>query len=193
MATKRPKTAPGFWSVRPQNPHLLNEGLQKVKTEMLNKLTRMRNANSDNWSSDSNDDQQMPPIRLSTEHGKFLDGLPDYLSYGGGRSSTYYCPCSRTMKDWRKGINMGNWEQYETSQFKGTCKGLDPLLDHCRDMGDVYHLGFAEYTWTVTEEAQRPQPRTGHYTASVTEEAIAHPEQPCPYATRASDTRARHK
>ena len=62
--------------MRPQNPHLWNEGLRKAKSEMLNKLTRMRNANSDNWSSDSDNDQQMPPIRLSIEDGEFLDGLP---------------------------------------------------------------------------------------------------------------------
>ena len=39
-ATKRPKTAPGFWPVEPQNAHLRNKGLQKSKTAMLSKLTK---------------------------------------------------------------------------------------------------------------------------------------------------------
>ena len=73
---------------------------------MLNKLERTRKNDLKEWCSDSKDDGQMPPIQLSTKHRKYLNGLPGYLSYGEGRSSTYFCPCPPAMKDWSRGINM---------------------------------------------------------------------------------------
>ena len=127
----------------------------------------------------------MPPIQLSTEHRKFLNGLPGYLSYGEGRSSTYFCPCSLAMKDWRRGVNMQDWEEEDRQQCKGTHTGLVLMLDHCRGLGDVYHLGFAEYARTVTGRVQRPQPRTGHGAASATEGTNTQPGQPSPLAARA--------
>ena len=182
----RTKTAPGFWPARQQNPHLWNERLQKAKVEMLNKLARMRKADLKEWSSDSDDDGQMTPIQLSTEHRKFLNGLPDYLSYGEGRSSTYFCPCSPVMKDWRRGINMEDWG--------GNVRpGLVPLLDHCRSLGDVYHLSFSEYARRVTGGVQRPRPRSGRGAASATDGTNAQPRQPSPSAARANDARAQHE
>ena len=55
-APKRTNTAPGFWPVRPQNPHLWNEGLQRAKVTMLNKLERTQIFELEQWSSDSEDD-----------------------------------------------------------------------------------------------------------------------------------------
>ena len=37
--------------------------------------------------------------QLQDEHHKFLAVLPSYLEYGGGRSRSYYCPCSREMAE----------------------------------------------------------------------------------------------
>ena len=81
----------------------------------------------------------------------------------------YHCPCSGTMRDWCKGINMNNWEQQARARCRGNCRELGPLLDHCRGMNEVYHLSFAEYAQILTGEAQRPPPGTGHGVASATE------------------------
>ena len=105
----------------------------------------------------------------------------------------YYCPCSGTIRDWRKGINMDNWEQDAAARCSDNFGELGPLLDRCRDINEVYHLGFAEYAQTFTGEAQRPTPGTGHGAASATEGANAHPGQPSPLAARASDARTRHE
>ena len=114
--TNRVKLAPGFWLVVPRNVHLRKEGLQKAKKAMLSGLTKIRD--SDNWSDSHSSNNKCYPgggnvIELLIEHGKFLGGLPAYPSYMGGRSSMYHCPGSGTMKDWRKAINMEDWEQDE--------------------------------------------------------------------------------
>ena len=111
VAPKRTKTAPGVWPARPQNPHLWNKGLQRAKVTMLNKLEMTQKFELEQWSSDSKDNGQMLPIQLDTEHKQFLNGLPGYLSYGEGRSSTYFCPCSPAMKDWHREINMDDLEE----------------------------------------------------------------------------------
>ena len=132
-------------------------------------------------------------IQLSIEHGKYLCGLPAYLSYGGGRSSMYHCPCSGTTKNWRKGINMDKWEQDERAQCRGNFRGPGPLLNHCRGMNKVYHLGFSEYAQILTGETQQPPTRTGHGVASATAGANTHPGQPSPHAAWVNDARTRHK
>ena len=97
------------------------------------------------------------------------------------------------MRDWRKEINMNNWERNAAARCSGNFGELGPLLDHCGGINEVYHLGFKEYARTLTGEAQRPAPWTGHDTVSTTEGANAHPGQPSPHATWVSDARAQHK
>ena len=150
------------------------------------------------WSSDSNDTppgggNTIQPIQLDAEHTQFLNGLPGFLSYREGRSSTYFCPCSPAMKDWHRGIKMDDWEGNVRQRCKGNYKGIGPLLDHCRNLGDVDHLGFAEYAQTVTGGVQGPRLRTGCDAVCAADGTNAQPRQPSPLAARASDARARHE
>ena len=72
---------------------------------MLSTLTKIRDSKKCDNSHSSNEDKGKDypgggnVIQLLDKHAKFLDGLPAYLSYGGGRSSMYHCPCSGTMRD----------------------------------------------------------------------------------------------
>ena len=106
---------------------------------MLNALTKERD--NANWNSNSSSlDKDYPgsgtTIHLWDEHVRFLRGLPAYLCYGGGRSNSYHCPCSGTMKKWQKGINLTLPKE---AQCSGNFTGLAPLLEHCKSKKDVYH------------------------------------------------------
>ena len=57
----------------------------------------------------------------------------------------YHCPCSGTMRECCKGISMGNWEHDAGARCSGNFGELGPLLDHCSDKNEVYHLDFVEY------------------------------------------------
>ena len=130
---------------------------------------------------------------MDAEHKKFLDGLPGFLSYGKGRSSKYFCPCFPAMKDWHRGIKMDDWEGNVRQRCKGNYKGFRPFIDHCIETGDVYHLGFSEYTQTVTGGAQEPRLRTGRDAVCATDGTDTQPRHPSPLAARVSDARARHE
>ena len=95
------------------------------------------------------------------------------------------------MREWCKGINMDGLPK--GARFSDNYGELGPLPDHYRDKNKVYHLGFEEYAWTMTEEAHRPTPGTGHDADSATKGANTHPGQPSPHVARASDARARHE
>ena len=124
------------------------------------------------------------------EHVKFLSGLTAYLSYGGGRSNTYPCPCSGTTRERHKGINLDLPKGARCSDNFGE---LGPLLGHCRNKNDVYHSGFKEYVRIMTGGAQRPTPVTGRNVDSATKGANANLGQPFPHTAWASDKRVRHK
>ena len=47
------------------------------------------------------------------------------------------------MGKWRKGINMDNLPK--GTRCSGNFGELGPLLDHCSDKNEVYHLDFVEY------------------------------------------------
>ena len=74
-----------------------------VEKAMLNALTKEKD--NKNWDDSNNSNsgkgKDYPgagnTIQLWEEHVKFLGGLPVYLSYGGGISNKYHCPCSGFM------------------------------------------------------------------------------------------------
>ena len=111
---------------------------------------------SDNsgWVNDNSADPEYPGSRTNNtgqmwdEHRKFLDALLSYLQYGGGRSRSYYCPCSGAMAEWRRsiGLTIPNSVKYKRSYVQ-----LSSLTQHCNAKNDVYHWGFKEHTKAMIE------------------------------------------
>ena len=100
MAPKRLTQATSFWPNDLRNDKSLEEGLQRVKQAMQDAVLRQVETDCFGYSSVSSKDAGLPvghttnTNQLREKHAKFLNALPSYFGYGGGKSKCYYCPCT---------------------------------------------------------------------------------------------------